>query len=131
MTIVASQPTLQSTHRPSQQHWQLAGEAGGIISGFDDVSRCVEIILNTRLHTDVLRPLFGSNHQDYIDSPQDVFIPNAVREVVVALSIWEPRIVVDKVTFNGAAPHITMTVFWYLVGDVAKTIAQSEVSIYV
>lgn len=123
--------TPQSPHRPSQQHWQLAGDAGGIISGLDDMSRCVEIILNTRLHTDVLRPLFGSHYHDYIDSPQDVFIPNAVREVVVALSIWEPRIVVDNVAFNGSAPHITMTVFWYLVGDVAKTIQQSAVNIYV
>ena len=68
------------------------------------------------------RPDFGSNHFDYIDTPEDVFVPNIVREVVLAIQTWETRAVVDEVTFSGNAPHITMTVRWRVADDVSGEI---------
>ena len=75
-----------------------------------------------RKGSDVTRPDFGSNHFDYIDTPEDVFVPNIVREVVLAIQTWETRAVVDEVTFSGNAPHITMTVRWRVADEVSGEI---------
>ncbi len=129
----------------NNQHWQLAPEqfqgqyhkgihklsSSTVVAGVADIHQCITNILMTRKGTDILRPLFGSSYHDYIDAPQDVFIPNAVREVVIALTIWEPRIDVDSVKFIGSAPHLTMQVHWSLKEDIAKIIQSTEVAINV
>ncbi|MBS9780861.1 MAG: GPW/gp25 family protein [Gammaproteobacteria bacterium] len=125
------------SNRGHYQHWQLASEKSqgklpvAIVAGVADIHQCITNILMTRKGTDILRPLFGSNYHDYLDAPQDVFIPNAVREVVIALTIWEPRIDVDSVKFIGSAPHLTMQVHWSLKEDIAKIIQSTEVAINV
>ena len=107
---------------PISKHWQLAPGGGGLAQGVDDIDLCIHNILSTRKGSDVTRPDFGSNHFDYIDTPEDVFVPNIVREVVLAIQTWETRVVVDGVTFSGNAPHITMTVRWRVADDVSGEI---------
>ena len=104
---------------PISKHWQLAPGGSGLAQGVDDIDLCIHNILSTRKGSDVTRPAFGSNHFDYIDTPEDVFIPNAVREVVLAIQTWETRAVVEDVTFSGSAPHIIMTVRWRVADDVS------------
>ncbi len=130
MTINADK---QLHNQPQNQHWQLAGTAnsGNIVADVADIHQCIHYIVITRLGTDVLRPQFGCDYHRYIDTPEDIFKPNAVREVVLALKLWEPRIDVDSVKFEGNAPHLTMIVYWSLVSDVDKTLRTTEVAINV
>ena len=88
---------------------------------------CIRNILSTRKGSDVLRPEFGSGHFDYLDTPEDVFVPNAVRETVLAIQTWEKRAVVEDVRFDGHAPHMRMTVVWRIADDVAGEIYQTQI----
>lgn len=114
---------------PISKHWQLAPGRSGLAQGVDDVDLCIRNILSTRKGSDVTRPDFGSNHFDYIDTPEDVFVPNAVREVVLAIQTWEKRAVVENVAFSGNAPHITMTVHWRVADEVSGAIYDTSVNL--
>lgn len=79
------------------QTWgiSLAGY-GTIVEGLASVKQCLRIILTTRKRTDPLRPEFGSNIFNFIDSPLDIAIPNIKKEIIEAIGIWESRV---KVTY--------------------------------
>ena len=98
---------------PRSKHWQLAPleVSDGVVQGYDDIEQDIFNVLATRKGTDVTRPEFGSNHFDYIDTPEDIFVPNVVREVFLAVKTWVKRAVMDKVEFSGHAPEITMSVY--------------------
>ena len=113
--------------QPLSQHWQLSQGGSGITQGADDIDLCIRNILSTRKGSDVLRPEFGSGHFDYLDTPEDVFVPNAVRETVLAVQTWEKRAVVEDVRFDGHAPHMRMTVVWHIADDVAGEIYQTQI----
>lgn len=113
--------------QPLSQHWQLSQGGSGITQGADDIGLCIRNILSTRKGSDVLRPEFGSGHFDYLDTPEDVFVPNAVRETVLAVQTWEKRAVVEEVRFDGHAPHTYMTVEWRIADDVAGEIYQTQI----
>lgn len=113
--------------QPLSQHWQLSQGGSGITQGADDIDLCIRNILSTRKGSDVLRPEFGSGHFDYLDTPEDVFVPNAVRETVLAIQTWEKRAVVEDVRFDGHAPHMRMTVVWRIADDVAGEIYQTQI----
>ena len=113
--------------QPLSQHWQLSQGGSGITQGADDIDLCIRNILSTRKGSDVLRPEFGSGHFDYLDTPEDVFVPNAVRETVLAVQTWEKRAVVEEVRFDGHAPHMHMTVVWRIADDVAGEIYQTQI----
>ena len=130
----------QAPINPRSKHWQLAPlellSSGGasavssdVVQGFDDIEQCIFNILSTRKGTDVTRPEFGSNYFDYIDAPEDVFVPNAVREVVLAVQTWVKRAVIDKVVFSGNAPEITMSVHWHAADDVSQEIYTTAIPI--
>lgn len=114
---------LQSTH------WQLAPEADkqNVVQGIDDIHLCIANILATQKGTDILRPEFGSDHFQYIDYPEDIAVPNIVREITQALQQWETRIEIDEVLVDGEAPHFTFTVRWSLTDDVYREIYQTIV----
>ncbi|WP_455018975.1 GPW/gp25 family protein [Kingella denitrificans] len=113
--------------QPLSQHWQLSQGGSGITQGADDIDLCIRNILSTRKGSDVLRPEFGSGHFDYLDAPEDVFVPNAVRETVLAVQTWEKRAVVENVRFDGHAPHMHMTVEWRVADDVAGELYQTQI----
>ncbi|WP_042226317.1 GPW/gp25 family protein [Kingella kingae] len=112
---------------PISQHWQLAQGGHGITQGADDIDLCIHNILSTRKGADVLRPNFGSNHFDYLDTPEDVFVPNVVREITLAIQTWEKRAVVERVRFSGNAPHITMIVEWRIADDIVSELYQTQI----
>lgn len=114
--------------QPRSRHWQLApiGFGTDIASDAADIDLCIRQILATRKGEDVCRPDFGSHLFDYIDTPQDVFVPNAVREVVLAIQTWEKRAVVENVSFAGSAPHLSLTVHWHVADAVAGEIYQTQ-----
>lgn len=112
---------------PISQHWQLSQGGKGITQGADDIDLCIHHILSTRKGADVLRPDFGSNHFDYLDTPEDVFVPNVVREVVLAIQTWEKRAIVESVQFEGFAPHIKMIVAWRIADEIVSELYQTQV----
>lgn len=116
------------TTTPRSRHWQLA-PADGVVQDAADIEQCILNILATRKGTDVCRPTFGSGHHDYIDTPEDVLVPNVVREVVLAVQTWEKRAVVDEVVFAGNAPHITLTVVWRVADAVAGEIYRTDMAL--
>ena len=112
---------------PISQHWQLSQSGNGITQGADDIDLCIHNILSTRKGSDVLRPDFGSNHFDYLDTPEDVFVPNVVREVILAIQTWEKRAIVENVKFEGNAPHTTMIVMWRIADEIVGELYQSKI----
>ena len=101
-----------TTPIPRSQHWQLAPDGAGITQGADDIDLCIRHILSTRKGSDVLRPDFGSNHFDYLDTPEDVFRSNAVLE---------------RVLFDGSAPHISIKVVWRIADGLGGALLSSPV----
>ena len=116
---------------PRSKHWQLAPieVSDGVVQGYDDIEQDIFNVLATRKGTDVTRPEFGSNHFDYIDTPEDIFVPNVVREVFLAVKTWVKRAVMDKVEFSGHAPEITMSIYWHVADEVAAEIRRSDVAL--
>ena len=110
-------------------HWQLAPNLNEqAVQGIDDIHQCIANTLNTLKGTDVLRPEFGSDHFQYIDQPEDVALPNMVREITLALQRWENRIEVESVQISGQAPHFELLIFWTLVDDVYRELYQTQVA---
>ena len=109
-------------------HWQLAPTEKQAVQGIDDIHQCIANILNTLKGTDVLRPEFGSDHFRYIDYPEDIALPNMVREITLALQRWENRIEVESVQISGQAPHFELLIFWTLVDDVYRELYQTQVA---
>jgi phage baseplate assembly protein W len=76
----------------------LQSGIGAVVEGFQDVSQCIAIILTTPKGADPLRPTFGCDLWQFIDTPITIATPHIVREVTESLGIWEPRIKVISVT---------------------------------
>ncbi|MFZ7276994.1 MULTISPECIES: GPW/gp25 family protein [Avibacterium] len=112
-------------------HWQLAPELDNNApqQGLDDIHLCIANILNTIKGTDILRPQFGSDHFNYLDQPEDIAIPNIVREISHALSKWEPRIEVERIEITGTAPQFECLIYWHLKTAVYREIYQTVVKV--
>lgn len=99
--------------------WQQAmGRPGEVVTGLDDVAQCLRVILTTARGSDPLRPEFGSDIWRYVDHPIDQAIPHIVREVWDAVTLWEPRVTLERVTVRaGEQPgHVVLRVQWRLTG---------------
>lgn len=101
------------------------GSPGEIVCGLDDINQCIDIIIATRKGTVPHRPLFGCDAWRWLDAPPAISIPNIKREVLDALDLWEPRIVVVLVTVLLSGSAATVTINWRLVND--ATIMKREV----
>ena len=94
---------------------------GQVMQGIADVNQCIQIILTTPKGSDPLRPTFGADLWQFIDYPIDAAIPAIVREVTEAITLWEPRVTLVRVTAGAAAggtsqsgAHIGINVIWRL-----------------
>lgn len=93
--------------------WQLSlYQADELVQGAADVAQCIDIILNTQLGTDPLRPDFGTNYLDHIDKPVNVAAPGMVREIVTAISRWEKRVTINTVTWRVDEAKVTYQIEW-------------------
>lgn len=99
----------------SSLHWQTALGGDGIVENIDDIHQAIAIILRTPQGADPLRPEFGSKLHDYIDYPIHRARPHVVRESVEAIARWEPRVTVERVSFEFGEPgQALVKVFWRL-----------------
>lgn len=94
-------------------HWSpKLGAHGEIVSGVDDIAQAIRIILETPKGTDRLRPLFGSDHFQYLDRPLPECAPHIIREAWDAILTWEPRAVVERITADAQNAHVYIEVHW-------------------
>lgn len=106
------QPAL-STQGAGQATALAANRLGEVVSGADDVHQCIHVILATPQGSQPHRPTFGSLLHLYIDHPIDSARAHVVREVVLALLRWEPRIWVLHVqVLAQEVAHLVLQVQW-------------------
>jgi len=72
-----------------------------IVEDIDEVFMSILQILNTRRGERVMYPEFGSDLGPVLWEPHDAFLQQEIRtELVRALTLWEPRVIVDSVAFD-------------------------------
>lgn len=123
------------------QHWSMrVGRAdprtgavppfwGEIVSGVDDLDQSIANLILTPLGTVPTEPLKGCDVYPWLDRTPDVAIPNMTRAIWDALSMWEPRIVVQDVTIEETAfAHFACKVFWRPIESVLDDLRVTEVA---
>lgn len=115
-------------------HWQPrigrngADTLGQIVTGLDDVEQCINTIVLTEKGSVPTQPEKCTRLAPYVDRRPDYAIPNISREIFNAVRIWEPRVVVERVTITqDDFAHFRFPVFWRLRDDVTRTIRQTVV----
>lgn len=82
-------------------NWQLSTQImGDVVEGINDIRQCLSIILTTTKGSDPLRPFFGSNIWQFIDTPVNTAVANISAEIIDCIGKWERRIVIKKLTYN-------------------------------
>ncbi|MCY1393526.1 Lysozyme [compost metagenome] len=106
-------------------HWQPAlGTSGEAVEGLRDIDQAIRIILITPLGSDPHRPEFGCAVDRYLDWPINRVTPHLVREAVLAIRQWEPRVSVEQVLTKIDASQVTLCVQWRIAAGVLQ---QTEV----
>lgn len=114
----------------TSKDWSLKLWAiGEVVQGIADIEQCIRIIFTTPLGSDPLRPTFGADLWKYIDRPIDRSLPAIVREVTDAITLWEPRIILNSVSASvvtdgtsQSGAKLLLTVNWRLkVGGINST----------
>lgn len=114
--------SVTKTEKITSLWWsQALGEIGSVVTDKDDIDQCIRIILSTKKRDDPHRPDFGSNIWLYIDYPINVISAFIIKEVVEALTKFEPRIalvdVIIELPDKSTPYHLTITVIWVLKTD--------------
>lgn len=79
------------------------GPRGGVLKTSDrnELEQSIFIILSTTPGQRVMRPTFGARLSELVFEPNNTHTAaKAVRYVIEALGMWEPRVRVEKVTAN-------------------------------
>lgn len=93
--------------------WQFsAATPGEIVTELEDIGQCIMMIIGTQKGSDPVNPLFGVDLMSWIDRPTTVMIPNLIKEITTQVGIWEPRAIVEKVTYAQEAGAVTFTLEW-------------------
>jgi phage baseplate assembly protein W len=105
-------PDIKSTN------WQISTAGFGIIAeGLEDIRQSIDLILRTSRGSDNLRPQFGSDIYQYVDSPVNVCIPNVKRSILEAVSIWEKRVKIVRIShkLEGDGSNIIFNITYQLI----------------
>ena len=90
---------------------------GNVVQGVADINQCIAIILSTPKGSDPLRPTFACDLWQWLDAPITIARAHLVREIVEAITKWEPRVRVLSVTVDlvaGTQSNLTLTIVWQL-----------------
>jgi phage baseplate assembly protein W len=99
-----------------------------VVQGVDDVNQCIGIILGTPKGSDPLRPTFACDLWQWIDAPVNVARPYLVREIVEAITKWEPRVRVLSVVIGLVGlSQLSIAITWQLKVDVSGAGSQKLV----
>ncbi len=93
---------------------------GNVVQGVADINQCIGIILATPKGSDPLRPAFACDLWQWIDAPITVARPHLVREIVEAISKWEPRVRLLSVVIDlVGVSQLSIAITWQLKVDVS------------
>lgn len=125
------------THR----HWSLkvaridpeTGEAadvfGEIVTAVNDLSQSIANLILTQKGSVPTEPEKGVDTLAVIDRHPSVGIPLLTRDITDAIAMWEPRVVVQKVTVTmGEFARFHTQVFWRPVASVLDDVLMTEVT---
>lgn len=122
--------TFQTDHLHWQHKIQLGPVAawGEIVTGIEDIEQCIQIICLTPKFSVPTEPDKFCDALLYIDRPAPVAIPIITQKTWDALTIHEPRIVVERVEVTELSfEHFSMPIFWRPREDVLGDIRRTEV----
>ena len=103
---------------------------GEIASAVDDLHQSIANLILTPLGSVVTEPEMGCDLMPYIDRPMDVAIPNITRAIWDAITMWEPRIVLQDVQVAETAySHLTAKIFWRPVESVLDDLRVTQVAL--
>lgn len=132
---------MQNRHTIPFQHWSLrVGRAdpqtrevrpffGEIVTAVDDLDQSIGNLILTPLGTVPTEPEKGCDVTPFIDRHPEEAIPNLTRVIWDALTMWEPRIVVQDVTVEQVAySHFSTKVFWRPIESVLDDLRVTEVT---
>lgn len=124
------------------QHWSLkVGRAdpktreipafwGEIVTSIDDLHQAITDLILTPLGSVVTEPELGCDLLPYLDRPMDIAIPNCTRAIWDALTMWEPRIVIQDVQVREVSfSHLEAKVFWRPTESVLDDLLVTEVAL--
>lgn len=99
----------------------LSDRLGEVVHDLDDIEQCIAVILKTPRGSVPLRPEFGSAAHNYIDAPFAIAKPNLVREIKLAIELWEPRVKVLSVNIvQQAIAHLKCVIVWAFTADLSE-----------
>lgn len=109
------------------QDYQLSTlGVGAIAVGVEDIRQSIDLILRTIPGTDRTRPEFGSNIFKYVDSPVNYAIPNIKKAIFDAISLYEPRVKVKKITHELIVSNLIFNITYSIVDqDILDSISWS------
>jgi phage baseplate assembly protein W len=124
------------------QHWSLkvgrmdastrafAPHFGEVVWGVDDLHQSISNLILTPLGGVPTEPEKGCDSLPYIDRPHDVAIPNVTRAIWDALTIWEPRIVLQDIKVSQVAfAHLSCEIYWRPSESVLDDILVTQVAL--
>lgn len=93
--------------------WQLSvNNPGGVVESVNDIAQCIRTIVATVKGSDPLRPDFGIDLFKYQDKPIDWAIPNVIKDVIDALTEYEPRAEILRLTPLVNKSHLQFSIYW-------------------
>lgn len=109
---------------------QVPSFYGEVVTAVDDLHQSITNLILTPLGSVPTEPEKGCDIAPYIDRHADIAIPNVTRVVWDALTMWEPRIVLQEVKVEqiGVA-HFACNVYWRPIESVLDDLRITEVSI--
>lgn len=81
-------------------NWQISAEAfGSTVEGANEISQAIALAVSTIQGSDLLRPVFGSNLWQYVDSSLQTSAAPIAAAIRAAVDIWEPRAKISRISY--------------------------------
>ena len=93
---------------------QLGASVGTVLTGYEEISQAIRIIVTTPVGSVPLMPTFGNDIAPYIDRPPLEAQRLLARSTMTALRRWEPRANFLEGTAAITGSSVSLTVRWKL-----------------
>jgi phage baseplate assembly protein W len=119
---------IEQTELPKVYQLSQLG-VGAIVTGISAVKQRIDIILRTIKGSDPLRPLFGSDVYQFIDSPVNMAVPNIKKAIFDALNLWEPSVQINSITHEINVSQLTFNIAFTTLDDQEASLSWSPLAL--
>lgn len=103
---------------------------GEFVTALNDIHQSITSLVLTPIRSVPIEPEKGCDYFPYIDKHTSIAIPNITRAVWDALTMWEPRIVVQNVeVVQTERAHFAVKILWRPTQSVLDELLVTEVSL--